>query len=884
MCSTNPGVRPERALRGAAVWASAAIFCLLNPFGAAAAPGDSDFTLGGTGRLWVLAGGGADVAHAVARQSDGKLIVAGESDYLGTPVPSVARHLANGALDPTFGSGGKVLLTTVAGGFRAALVQSSTGKILLAGHAVSGGTNSNMLLVRLLADGTPDPSFIGSGVQQLDFVGGGGEEVANAIALQNDGRIVLVGRADGQHVVARRLPDGPPDTSFGTGGQVRSSTALDARDVFLQGTNSPKIVIAGYRAGNGSTVAAVVRYTADGTLDTTFSGDGIAENAAFPRAYGITLMAVLAGEEKFVVTGGREPGVTSGPLPVPVAPDFGLWSLDMATGVNDSAFGTAGTVLREFEHPGLAVRVQSLSGSPSRLLVTSARGGGLTVRRFRFDGSLDTAFGTGGTGEISPGGGEDVSRALLVQPDGRPVVVGASAGDFGVGRLTTGGSADTSFNGNGATLDDLGQAVSAGRAVVAQPNGRLLVGATGGVIRLLADGTFDTTFSSDGRAPVSFSVRGMAAAPSGRVVAVGSQGVAGNETPGLAILDEQGNFVGGATGFTTGAAEAVAVQPDGRIVVGATGASGGGARQARVLRFLPSGAADLSFGTAGEAVFPSTLLPADCHAVTLDSAGRIVACGSFGISVLVFRYLPDGTLDPTFGSTGSVFPEADGRPAAGWAIAMQGEKILVAGTVGVGNESDVLVQRLNANGSPDLTFNGTGVRVHALNATGYDAARALHVLPDGRFLVGGTTTGAGFSGLDYAVLRCLPDGTLDATFGTGGVARLAFGSQVQDEGNALAVDSLGRIVVTGGSLDRIGIARVLGEPVVAIASITRNPVGGTVTLRGLATPGHSAALHSTGDLRLPFASLQALSPAADGSWEINRAEPAAQTFYRVEVP
>jgi uncharacterized delta-60 repeat protein len=283
------------------------------------ANGTLDTTFGKRGiTLTNMAGEPGDYADSIAVQSDGKIVVAGLANTAPSGITyyfALARYTANGALDTTFGSGGKVITSIRASGGNAsfthsvALALQGDGKIVLAGGTYPQ-PNGDFVVARFNLNGTPDAAF-GSGGQVLtDFAGG--EDRVSEIALQTDGKIVAVGNTtvSGSYqwlAAARYNPDGTLDIGFGQGGTVTTpvGTGLeaDANDVAIQ--SDGKILAGGY-ALNGDPdylSMVLVRYNADGSLDTTYgqAGTGVVLTliGTYARAAALALQpdgkAVLAG-------------------------------------------------------------------------------------------------------------------------------------------------------------------------------------------------------------------------------------------------------------------------------------------------------------------------------------------------------------------------------------------------------------------------------------------------------------------------------------------------------------------------------------------------------------------------------------------------------------
>jgi uncharacterized delta-60 repeat protein len=210
-----------------------------------------------------------DIAWAVARQTDGKLLLAGWWGGAGVSLwPVLARLNEDGSLDGTFGGGGSVVLP-VDGSFYDVAVQPD-------GAIVAAGTGAGDLLVaRFAPDGTPDPTFAGDGVATLDL--GGEYDVVRSLRIQPDGRILLIGSggvdAESQGIVlARYDASGTLDPAFGVGGAV---TVEDRGGGFTGALQADgKILATSSIPAGGHDELAVTRFDADGTVDTAFGVGG----------------------------------------------------------------------------------------------------------------------------------------------------------------------------------------------------------------------------------------------------------------------------------------------------------------------------------------------------------------------------------------------------------------------------------------------------------------------------------------------------------------------------------------------------------------------------------------------------------------------------------
>ena len=264
-------VHPLKGLRAVPLVALLVAQVILSP-PANAAPGDLDPTFGTGGKVVSSFGAPFDAASAVAIQPDGKIVLAGSAfngDFL------VVRYNPNGSLDPSFGTGG--LVTTDLGGSDGAVAISvrPSGKILVAGATTANpGDPMAFAAARYNPDGSLDTSFGTGGKATAPY---GGHTIS--VAIEGDGSFDLAGtvfNADADFRVARYLPNGTPDASFGTGGIV--TTDLGAWDTAWSIVAQPdgKLVVGG-NSGNGADIGtfALARYDPNGSLDASFGANGV---------------------------------------------------------------------------------------------------------------------------------------------------------------------------------------------------------------------------------------------------------------------------------------------------------------------------------------------------------------------------------------------------------------------------------------------------------------------------------------------------------------------------------------------------------------------------------------------------------------------------------
>ncbi|MEZ6078115.1 MAG: LamG-like jellyroll fold domain-containing protein [Pirellulaceae bacterium] len=240
----------------------------------------------------------------------------------------------------------------------------------------------------------------------------------------------------------------------------------------------------------------------------------------------------------------------------------------------------------------------------------------------------------------------------------------------------------------------------------------------------------------------------------------------------------------------------VAVQSDGKILV-----AGSDNSNFLLARFLSDGSLDTSYGTSGMVSTDFAGGTDKAHSMTLQADGKVLLGGltftgtSFDFGVA--RSHTDGTLDTSFNSTGKVSIDLGANSNdTGYAITTQTDgKILLSGWTDAGGGNDFGLVRLNSNGSLDTSFNGTGKVVTPIGS-GSDLGVSVTVQSDGKILVAGQSNTAGNN---FAAVRYHSDGSLDTTFGGTGKVDTNFGGSSDDRGAAVLVQSDGKILVAGTS-------------------------------------------------------------------------------------
>ena len=800
------------------------------------------------------------------------------------------RLLSAGDPDPSFGDGGWVavhdpaFVVPVASSANAVAFQPD-GKVVVAGTA-----NERLALARYNPDGSLDPAFDGDGIAMPTGEIAGGE--VRAIAVQGDGSIVLAGMRAQRFFFARLRPDGSPDPGFDSDGSVTILNYGEGPVRSLVVQPDGKILGAG-----GEQDSLLVRLNPDGSLDRTFDGDGLIG--------GDLSGGVFTNYADYFTSVALGPGgsiLLAGATRVDRFEGRSTFSVLRPDG---SAVG--GAVL---DRPSGVELYNALTTLPDgRFLAAAARDSSLVLARFNADGTPDTTFGDAGRVRKSGGfewGNVGHLYAARFMPDGRLVAVGEGStfdgprDQLGVLRFNPDGTLDTSFGGQGWVKTDVADAYDRGVDVAISPAGEIAAAAYGGfdifegglsrfiAARYRADGQPESAFGTGGVVktlfiiPTPVTVTAVGPAPGGKVVSAGTVETGGqvyverrnadgtldptfgggdgwefldigSAQPAAVLARPDGSVLvsgtlfgtylmllrlnpdgtpdamfGGGDGVGTAygryaSAGDLAALPDGRVVVGGGVTTAQGVERFGLARFLPDGELDPSFGTAGTVMTHVSPGDATAGGVALAPDGGIVLAGfvredhgSFFISLpTVLRYLPDGTPDPSFGASGQVVNNfVGGRGARLTDVLVQPDgKIVATGTFlpasgePAGVSVEIGVARYLPDGSLDPSFDGDGWRIVDVgrpNAQGLRVARQ----PDGKLVV----AGSGSDGVQQGVVlaRLLEDGSLDPSFGDDGTAIVTYrGAYPSPRDITLALD--GRILLTGLTPGGSVIGRFFGD-------------------------------------------------------------------------
>lgn len=356
--------------------------------------------------------------------------------------------------------------------------------------------------------------------------------------------------------------------------------------------------------------------------------------------------------------------------------------------------------------------------------------------RINIDGSLDTTFGTNGFVEkqyldtvFDTASSNYYLFGMDVQSDDKILIMGKRESNpnlFWVVRLTPNGLLDSSFNGTGYLDIGFGTLQDIGKCVKVQPDGKIILGGTSGntaqyftMVRLNSNGSIDTTFGTGGKVQTSFS---------------------------------------GTESF----ANSIAIQPDGKIILGGYTVNAPFAKDFAMIRYDSNGSVDATFGVNGKVITTINASYSDyIQKLIIQNDGKIIAAGTtsfeMGPQLAMVRYLSNGSLDSGFGTNGVVIANGYGL---GNDVALQADgKIILVG----GENADVFsVLRYLNNGTVDPAF-GTNGLVSAFEDIPYSRqASSVLIQSDNKIVVSGMT-GTPIGGGNYnpcsGIIRLNP-GTL----------------------------------------------------------------------------------------------------------------------------
>ena len=674
-------------------------------------------------------------------QSDGKLVAVGDG--------GLARYLIDGSLDPQFGVMGRSSVPFTA----KSMTLQSDGKILVVGTNFASRPTVNV--ARFLNNGALDPSFDFDGIAKVDF--DFRSDIGNDVAVQSNGKIIVLATSTGLASMARLNSNGSLDLSFLGTGTVMFRPTGDETIASVAIAPNDNIVVLGYGLftpidPDPRRIMFVVQFNRDGYGDSSFGSRGVVGISVGDLARASSV-AVGSGGNIFVA-GTTKTGSSTSSVLVKLS----------ASGQFDTTFDGDG--IRIDPLPGVGdIAVTDLAlQNDGRILVSARLANSGSVMRFGPDGGLDATWDGDGilnSPDFSP-------NSISISSSDKVSLAGASQDRFAVARLLSNGAPDIAFSLDGRTITTFGASYDLGEDVLQQPDGKLLVVGRSEysalVLRYLANGQLDTSFSSDGKFTFDFDPR--------------------NESS---------------------IARAVALQRDGKILVAGTVSRFVGSsilRSFAIARLNVNGTLDNTFSQDGIATL-DFIGDANVRSIELLADGRIVLAGTDFKSIALARFLPDGSLDTSFGQAGKSLKSFDtANLTMGSLVTLHDGRMLVAATMdrltGSDDSQNILLVRYLSNGTIDSTFGSNGVTI-ALNPW-HRTATAMILQPDGKILVSGNAQTTDPISLTkrvvWSVSRFQANGLPDSAFGNGGTSSFPL-LGLEGVATSLALQSNGQIVVTG---------------------------------------------------------------------------------------
>lgn len=381
-------------------------------------------------------------------------------------------------------------------------------------------------------------------------------------------------------------------------------------------------------------------------------------------------------------------------------------------------------------------------------LDVSAQQSGLLDSTFNFDGIVTTDYA----------GLSEEARAVCLQPDSKIVIAGVTFNgtdqDFIVSRYNADGSIDSTFGGTGIERINLGY-WEMGYSVGLDSSGGIIVAGLGGYIpthsavaKYKPNGALDSSFSDDGKLTTFFSniqCHAMAVQPDGKIVLAGEVYTGSGFDFGIMRLNGNGDLD---SSFQNGIIytdfddkddypRAIALQSDGKIVVAGFSDDIALNGYRSIARYNPDGTIDSSFNGGKISVSGSS------NAIALQSNGGIVlgehAVSGMNLNFGASRYLSIGVIDSTFGTNGESSIDISGTTDQCTSIAIQQDgKIVTAGHSWDGSHQNISAARFNSDGSLDVTFGNDGSVEYDISGID-NYCHAVAIQPDGKILLAGGT-------------------------------------------------------------------------------------------------------------------------------------------------
>jgi len=700
--------------------------------------------------------------NSTAIQTDGKIIVGGSFTYYnGTTINRIARLNANGSLDTTFniGTGFNAIVRSIS-------IQSD-GKIIVGGDFTSFNGVSANRIARLNSNGEIDATF---------NTGTGFNAEVRSIAIQSDGKIIVGGgffsyNGTIKSCIARLNPDGSIDLPFYPGvGFSGTSSNVYVNTISIQ--SDEKIIVGGsFTSFNSISRKHIARLNSDGSLDATFNpGTGFSGssnacvNATAIQSDGKIIVGGYFTIYSYVAVDHILRINVDGSIDNSFNPGTGLGGV-MSPSAQSIVIQADGNII-------VGGYFTSFNGLPHNCIL-----------RLKPDGSLDTTFdpGTGATGPI--GGSNGCVNSLSIQSDGK-IIVGGDFGKFNgnirssLVRLENDGTLDVSL----IQCTGFNNKVN---AVAVQSDGKILVGGNftsynGAIItriaRLHMDGELDTTFNPG--LGFDYEVRTIAIQSNGKIIVGGAfTSYNGSVASHIIRLNADGTIdttFNQGTGFNH-FVNIIVVQSDEKILVGGIFTTFNGIPSSGINRLNVDGSRDITF-------MPVTGLNIWVNTIAIQNDGKIIVGGSFNsfngaTRNMITRLNANGTLDPSFCNNGNGFNKEV------FSVGIQADgKIIVGGKFDYYSSTSIKrISRLNNDGTLDYSFNpGTG-----FDGPMSPDVSSIAIQPNGRIIAIGFFNS--FNGTTVnSIARLNSDGTLDLSFDPGiGFPQRPYTTAFQSDGKII---------------------------------------------------------------------------------------------------
>jgi uncharacterized delta-60 repeat protein len=636
-------------------------------------------------------------------------------------------YTANGVLDSSFGMSGRVSTDFNSSNDLAAAVIQQGDKIVVAGRASNANFAFDFALARYTADGVLDSSFGTNGKVTTDF--SGLADGANSVLLRED-KIVVAGYSSGAHTyddfaLARYQSNGMLDSSFGINGKVITDfngNTDQANSMLLQGD---KLLVAG--SCNYYENFALARYTKDGMLDPSFGENGKV-TTDFRGSYDAVANTMAVQGDKILVAGyttWQNPNRDDDVFPVA---DFTLVRYNINGGL-DSSFASDGKVITDFDRYS-SERANSVVLQGNHIVIAGDAGGDFGLARYHGDGRLDSSFGTNGIVRGYFPVNLTYFTSMVLQGE-KIVVAGASNTDFTLARYQSDGMLDSSFGINGKVITDFNGGNDQAKSMVLQGDKIVVAGNSPfgfGLARYTKDGLLDSSFGQNGKAsmyigttngPNSMVLQGDKIVVAGTAVEYDGYGNEFFRTIVIARFTGNGALdssfgTNGIVIYSAAYADANAMVLQGDKIVVAGNAWNPNFQPFTLARYTSGGVLDSSFGTNGIAT-TGLSRPIDVRSVLLQGDKIVVAGGGFALA----RFTKDGVLDSSFGKNGIVITGFGGSSGYFESALLQEDKILVAGWVyNVPSfKQDLALARYTKDGVLDSSFSDDGIQITNLGSS-----------------------------------------------------------------------------------------------------------------------------------------------------------------------